>query len=164
MVMQTGNRLMHANLARVEQFLLRLQDPYNKSSIAIYVNPLMKKMVQGEPTKLCTNEFLATYQMTNHASRKPTIERRYSLSFWPLSLCCHREEPKMPLWVDGKQTVGGHLAASFPTPEALGQGVRRATATKMSFILLDPVAHQIHTQESRCGSKGILTRNRNVRI
>lgn len=79
--MQTGNRLMHANLARVEQFLLRLQDPYNKSSIAIYVNPLMKKMVQGEPTKLCTNEFLATYQMTNHASRKPTIERRYSLSF-----------------------------------------------------------------------------------
>lgn len=49
-------------------FLLRLQDPYNNSSIAIYVNPLMKKMVQGEPTKLCTNEFLATYQMTNHAS------------------------------------------------------------------------------------------------
>ena len=42
---------MHVNLARVEQFLFRLQDPYNNSSIAIYVNPLMKKMVQGEPTK-----------------------------------------------------------------------------------------------------------------
>ena len=46
---------LHLALADV---VLHLQDPVNNSSIHIYMNPLMKTMLQGEPAKLCAKEQL----------------------------------------------------------------------------------------------------------
>eukprot|EP00434_Breviolum_minutum_P020848 symbB.v1.2.018389.t1/scaffold1460.1/size117342/1 len=37
---------------------LDAKDPVNNSSIHIYMNPLMKTMLQGEPAKLCAKEQL----------------------------------------------------------------------------------------------------------
>ena len=39
-----------------------LQDPVNNSSIHIYMNPLMKTMLQGEPAKLCAKEQLGKHE------------------------------------------------------------------------------------------------------
>ena len=48
---------LHLALADVVLFA-HLQDPVNNSSIHIYMNPLMKTMLQGEPAKLCAKEQL----------------------------------------------------------------------------------------------------------